>query len=432
MRRYSKIIGLLLCMALLLSGCNLRTVDQLYCLPMRSDSEQDLQEVISRAMSDLEYSAPTYGENRQVTQKVDLDGDGIEECVVFARDESEKPLKILIFCQLASGWVLMDTIEGYGFAFDFVYYTQVDGQPGQEIVVGLQVSNEVLRSVAVYRFSSGFSRQLMSGSCARVIAYDFDGDGVSSLLLLSSGTGEDGHGTMNLYEMVEDRLEKTAAAPLSQEIQSIRRTQVASLADGGPALYVTGLTQDGATQTEVFTVGRESIQSVWLSEPVQNFGGQNLFPMDLDGDACPELPSLVPMAAHSGQQRQQYFVSWHSLDSSGQRQNGRNTFMHLTQGWYLSLEDGWLKGLSVVTERDSCIFYMQSGNKSEGKKIMTVYALTDEEAMDSAKDYTVLYESDTVIYAAALEPGAAAYGFTEYTVKQAFHMIRTELNTEEN
>ena len=158
MRKHIGICVMILLAALVLTVCGLKTVDQLYCLPKRSEADKDLQAVIDDAMDGLTFSVPIYGDNRLNVQAADLDGDGVDEYLAFATDNSEKPLKILIFCQLASGYVLMDTIEGYGFAFDFVEYAQLDDRPGLEIIVGRQVSERVARSVSVYRFSSGISR----------------------------------------------------------------------------------------------------------------------------------------------------------------------------------------------------------------------------------------------------------------------------------
>ena len=87
---------LLLLVSLLLSGCALRTVDQMYCLPKRSQEYSDLQSAIDGAMVDLEYSSPLSGENRQTVQMADLDGDREEEYLLFARGSLDKPMKILM------------------------------------------------------------------------------------------------------------------------------------------------------------------------------------------------------------------------------------------------------------------------------------------------------------------------------------------------
>ena len=156
------IFAVLTALVLGLSGCSLLTLDELYVPPRRSEDYDNLQSVIEEAMQDLTYCAPIAGDHQQAVQTADLDGDGVDEYLLFAKGNNEMPLKILIFSQLASGYMLMDTIEGYGFAFDFVEYIPLDDRAGVEIVVGRQVSEELARSVSVYRFTSGFSQQLLS------------------------------------------------------------------------------------------------------------------------------------------------------------------------------------------------------------------------------------------------------------------------------
>ncbi len=433
MRRFWKLLILLLCVAALLSGCNLRTVDQLYCLPKRSDAENDLQSVIDEAMDDLSYSAPIYGENRQVTQKVDLDGDGVEECLVFAKDDSEKPLKILIFCQLASGYVLMDTIEGYGFAFDSVEFAQIDGHPGLEIVVSRQVSNELMRAVAVYRFASEHSRQLMIGSCAKLLTNDFDKDGISELVLLSSGETEDSNGVLSLYTMQDDELQRTAMIQISQSAHQVKRAQISQLTDGKTGLLLSGITDDGSMSSEVFTIDKDGLKSLWKSDPVQSLDGYNVFPEDLDMDGIWEFPSLIPMSVHPQHQRQHYFVRWYSIDAEGEKTDKRCTYINYPQGWYLSLDPVQTNQLMMVANREACTIYADN-DALDPLKLLTIYALTDSdrESIAMQEGYTILYKSDSVIYAAFLEKDAAAYGFRTETLKNSFHVMRTELNTDEN
>ena len=98
-----KIIILILALSALLTGCNMPTVDQLYCLPKRYSADSNLQQVIDEAMEDLQYCAPISGNNQQTVQSADLDGDGKDEYLLFAKDNSEKPLKILIFSEIALG-----------------------------------------------------------------------------------------------------------------------------------------------------------------------------------------------------------------------------------------------------------------------------------------------------------------------------------------
>ena len=96
MRKRAFLVGLLAAVCLL-TACDMRTVDEMYCLPKRPEAYDNLQSAIDEAMDGKEYSSPLSGENLQTVQMVDLDGDGEREYLLFAKSESDKPLQMLIF-----------------------------------------------------------------------------------------------------------------------------------------------------------------------------------------------------------------------------------------------------------------------------------------------------------------------------------------------
>ena len=65
MSRKKYIFVLLLLVAILFTGCNMSTIDQMYCLPKRSEDYLNLQSAMNSAMSGLEYHAPISGEHQQ-------------------------------------------------------------------------------------------------------------------------------------------------------------------------------------------------------------------------------------------------------------------------------------------------------------------------------------------------------------------------------
>ena len=135
-----RILMLTLLTALLLSGCAMRTVGEMYTPPKRSEEYKELQAAIDTAMYGLTYSSPQSGENQQTVQMADLDGDGVDEYLVFAKGASEKPLQVLIFQQDEEGNVrTMDTIGSNGLAFEQVEYVQFDDHPGCELSISLSV-----------------------------------------------------------------------------------------------------------------------------------------------------------------------------------------------------------------------------------------------------------------------------------------------------
>ena len=429
MRRTVKIFLLLLLTALVLTGCGLRTVEQLYCLPKRSQADNDLQTVIDEAMADLSYSAPLYGDNRQPVQMADLDGDGVEEYLLFARDNSEKPLKILIFSQLASGYLLMDTIEGYGQAFDFVEYTQMDDRPGMEIVVGRQVSNQVARAVSVYRFTSGTARQLLSTGYSRMTVCDLDMDRRSELVLLNYGSAEDGK--ISLYSYQDGELQQTQEQSISAPASGFFRFTQGRLEDGSNALFVTAETEGKALVTDIFVLEQDRLRSVTKSITTQTLQGYHVYPTDVDADGILEMARLLPMPNYRGTKKQ-YLLQWYSLDKEGNTTEKLHTFHNYAEGWYMIIDRELMESICVEQLEDAAVFSVEQSGKFVN--MVSIMTLTDADREEQAKKEgrVILYKSDVVIYVADITPEGKQFGITLETLKKAFFPIRAELTTEED
>ena len=88
MRR--KQLGLALLSAaltLLLTGCFVKTVDELYTLPRHSDEYDRLELAIEKVLTsqNASYAAPVSGVNQQSVQLAVLDGDGTDEAIAFLK-----------------------------------------------------------------------------------------------------------------------------------------------------------------------------------------------------------------------------------------------------------------------------------------------------------------------------------------------------------
>lgn len=432
MKRLFSIFICLLAVSLLLCGCAMRTVDELYCLPKRSQSDNDLQSVINHAMGGLEYCAPQSGDNRLVVQAADLDGDGVEEYLLFAKDSSEKPLKILIFCQLASGYVLMDTIEGYGFGFDFITYQQLDDKPGMEIVVGRLVSEEVVRSVSVYRFSSGFSRLMLSAAYSRMSVTDLNGDGVSELYLLNQNSTESGRGSLIVYNYFDEELQRLTELPVSSMSTGYKQIVASALTDGTKALFVTCEENDELV-TDVFVTESGTYRTV-ASGLVSGALAHNLvYPKDMNGDGSLELAKLIPMQT-AGEKPVQYLIQWYQLQHDGSPMVTMHTYHNFQDNWFVAIEEGLCDNLYVERTKDQCAFYANGSSEGKSEKLFVITALkdADREELSQIPGRIVLYSGDSVIYVADIMDDAQDYGITQAYLLSHFNSIRVDLNTQED
>lgn len=438
MSAMKKIIGLLLAV-LLLSGCSMRTVDQLYCLPRRSEAYNHLQSAIDSALGDKEYWAPLAGENLQAVQMADLDGDGVGEYLLFAKAPSDNPLQILIFRQVDEEYILADTIQSTGAAFDVVEYARVDDRPGYELIVGHQVSDQVARSVSVYSFVDGKAKQLMSANYTKFLTYDLNADGRSELMVLHPGESDEANGLAELYSYTGSGMERSNQVGMSESVDRLKRVVAGKLHGGQPAVYTASAVEESAIITDVFAVVDGQFTNVTFSNEsgtsVQTLRNYYVYADDIDEDGVVELPDLITMRSplEMNIADMQYLIRWYAMTASGAEVDKGYTYHNFQGGWYLTLASDWAPQIAVVQMGNSYEFYLWDETFGSAQKLLTVFALSGEDRDEQAEQDNrfVLYKGDKVVYAAKLEGASAACGITPESLTGSFHLIHQDWKTGE-
>ena len=423
----------------LLAGCSMQTVDQMYMLPKRSENYSNLQSVIDTAMHDLAYSAPLAGENQQSVQMADVDGDGEQEYLVFAKGMAHLPLRILVFDKVDDKFLHIDTIESNGASFDQVEYVHMDENPGLELIVGRQVSDQLVRSVSIYTFAGGEAEQLMTANYQKFITVDMNGNGRSELLVLRPGQAASDTGVAELYTMKTGIIERSNEVSMSAPVDKLKRILVGSLQDGKTAVYVASAVEDTSLITDVFTQNDELLTNASLSsEPgtnVQTLRNYYIYADDMDNDGVLELPRLVamqpledtPAGGHSD------LILWYAMESNGNTVDKLYTYYDAADGWYLELEESLAKIITVRRLVNVFEFYVWDETGTNAWKLMTVYTLTGQnrEEQSVVNGRFVLLKTDTVTYAASLEAEAANYQITQDSLIRSFYLIHRDWNTGE-
>lgn len=426
--------------ALLFGGCGLRTVEEMYALPKRSSEYSQLQSAIDRAMVGMTYSAPVSGDNRQTVQMADLDGDGVEEYLIFASDNSDKPLKVLIFAQTGDDSCrLVETIESNGAAFEQVEYVNMDDQPGCELVIGRQVSDQVLRSVSVYTYSNGAARQQLLIGYSKFLTCDLDEDRCAELMVIRPGEAQTQRGIAVLYSFRGSQPERSAETELSKDPSNIRRISNGKLQCGTPAIFVASSADDIAIVTDVFTLRDEKFTNISYSGEADTSIGTlrnyYVYAEDIDEDGILELPGIITMKAIADwkDRDQDFLLRWFSLDVNGLEMDKLYTFHDFGGGWYMELDSALATRITVDQREDIFFFNVWDPMYDEASPVYTVYILTgndrDEESVRGGR--FVLYRTESVSYAAKLESGAEEYGITEESLINSFRMIRQNWRTGE-
>lgn len=431
---------LCLCLsALLLAGCSVQTVDQMYQLPKRSEDYSNLQSVMDEAMAGLSFCAPVAGDNQQSVQMADIDGDKEQEYLVFAKGNAEQPLRILVFDRVDNVFVHTDTVKSNGAAFDQVEYIQMDDTPGLEMVVGRQVSDQLARSVSVYTFAGGTGEQILSANYRKYVTVDLDSDGYTELFVLRSGQTEADNGIAELYSIRDGVMERSNEATLSQPADRLKRILVGKLHDKRTAVYVASTVEDSSLITDVYTQLDDHLTNVSLSQSSgssdQTFRNYYVYADDMDDDGVVELPQLrtmVPMGDENAAGRSD-LICWYAMASNGQTHNKLYTYYDSVGGWYLEIDSDLIPRITVQCTANAFHFYLWNEGYTETEALFTIYILTGQnhEEQSGEEERIVLMGTDTVTYAASLSPAAANYGITQQTLLRSFSLIHRDWNSGE-
>ena len=438
-----KILILLLTVACL-CGCAFTTVEQMYCLPKRSEEYSNLQSVIDAQMGGLSYCAPLTGENQQTVQMADLTGDGEDEYLVFAKGNSEKPLQVLIFGKSEETYICLERLSFSGFAFDQVEYVRMDANGGYELVISSQLSDQLLKNVNIFTFGGGSASQLLSENCTKFIASDLDQDSFAEILLLHPGQTDTDRGTAVLYGVENGVIQRSNEVNMSEPVSALKRVITGKLHGGTPAVYVASAVEENAIITDVFAVVDGRFSNVSFSNEsgtsVKTLRNYYVYASDIDDDGVMELPSLISMRSVTWKQAQerQYLIRWYAMTISGEEVDKQYTYHNYAGGWYLRLADDWAPRVVVEHEKTSYEeerfdFYVWDETYQNADKLLTVFALTGSDREEAAElnNRFILYKTDSTIFAANLEGASASYGLSQQSVIDAFSLIRMDWKTGE-
>ena len=440
-RKKTALFFALVWILLLLSGCFMRGTEELYCVPKRSDDYLSLQEEVEAAIGGGEYCAPISGDNRQAIQQADLNGDGEDEYIVYARTDQDSPLKIFVFQNSGDGYALHSTVSGEGSAFDSVCYAQIDGTPGMELIVGRRVGDQVPQALTVYTFHHDEVGELVSTSYTDFRIKDLDEDGLTDLFVVRSDS-EQRNAVAELYRWHEGEFARENEANLSFPAESYKQTAVGTLENGKPAFFVAGTYDENNIITDILTLTSGVFRNITLSDEsgisTSTVRSYFVYSADIDGDGITETPNTVrlPSVSWDAQTENQYVIVWSTVNEDGKRTEKLRTYHNYADGWYLILPADWTEHMMVSRRMQGMsmgysFYQLQAGDKAE--RFLSIYAENGSDAHDSTDPTQglVLASWNGISYTVYVDANGIASGLTGDDLREMFRRIVTEVNAAE-
>lgn len=434
-----------LCLLLTASGCGFSfSPEELYSLPQLPAEYTELNSCINQVIEGgAEYAAPVSGSNIQAVQLEDLNGDGEEEAVAFFRNSAdEKPLKIYIFTARDGTYEQSAVIEGTGTSVYSVAYEDLDQDGWKELLVGWRVNTD-MQALSVYTLRSGTPEELIRGTnYVRYAVNDLNQDGLWELVVFRADA--EGNGVADYYCWEDAALQLRTSARVTStmaELSQQGRVKSGMLADGAPALFVTGVEESASMATDVLTVKNGELVNILLSD-VTGVSSEvaafcALYPEDINGDGVTEVPRPVTGAA-GREDDTDWRIDWYAYASDGTGSLVLQTYHNVEDGWYLTLPDTWGDQVTAMrvtgTDESTVTFaYRQKGTDVPFLRITKLTGASREIRATRGGRIILRRQMEAIYTAELLEANESWHdGLTEDELLAAFNLITQEWTTSDS
>lgn len=437
MKRNLKIV-LLTLLAALLAGCAEKKVDELYKLPQQSVEYQQLQNKVDEIIADgAEYAAPTGGNNRQLVQFVDINGDGADEVFAFfSQTNDAKPLKIFVFTQKGESYENLAMIEGEGTSIESITYNDLDGDGIMEIIVGWKISAE-LQTLSVYSMIDFKPVSMVTENFSQYLCQDLAGNGRDDLIILNYNSSE-GKGEVRMLTFPAAAEPEIYTSAISKGITAVGTLDSSYLRNDYPAVFLQSTYEHNEVIFDIFafvdgqlrnvTAGENGISQKTLTTYPALISSA-VRPVDINHDGTLELPNPSILRGTEELASPFYIIRWYSYDENGQEELVETTYHNYADGWYIAIPDEWVDRLSlrridVVTGERGIAFSVKQPGASTAMDFMTIYFLTGDNKADRAEvdGRKSLYVGATAIYAVEIT-GEIPDGLSESDIESRFGLI---------
>ena len=329
-------------------------------MPKQPPDTLRLNELIEEQLAlGAQLKPPVGGLNRQAVQMVDIDGDGIEEALVFYQTQEENNLSIVLYHKVGEEYKLFTRIDNVGEEIESIEFEDIDKDGTKEIIVVWRLGQGAVKALTVHTLSDGQILPLLSTICHAYAMQHFSGEGNQSLLVFRQDE-EVSTGVADLYGFDGLEMSVLSQAPLSASVEAIQRIRKGQLSDDKPAIfvtsqYITNQYDTSAVLTDIFCLVGGDLQNITLDK-ASGISMQTkrdyLVPVctDIDGDGVLDVPApyeLPPYNADADPSNIFMVIRWCSYGSNGVAHTTKTTYHNYTDNWFFDIPESWLAHLTM-------------------------------------------------------------------------------------
>ena len=384
------------------------------------------------------YCTPLNGDYKSAVIVEDVDGDRIDEALIFYKLKSgQGTVRLNLLEKIDGEWKSVSDFSGSGTSVDSVSFTDLDGDGVKEISAGWRVGSSTQKALSVYRRNSdGHSYQEIMNESYSVMSYgDADSDGAVEILLVSQVTAATGtQNFANLYKFSGGKMNLVGSAKLDGNVSSYVSVKNEKTDEKSPLrFYIDALKGEMLMITELIYWNAETselvdpfVDNVTLTN-VSTLRYEPIPSMDINNDGVIEIPvqtaiSDVPQSSDILVSSSFYLTQWKKLDSDGTGLTAvQNSLISTNCGFIFYLDDDSLDRININAQNDRCWIFRSAEEDGTFTDLFSLLIIDTESWNDEmAGSYTVLMQKDEYYVCAYISAAGAEYGITGEKLSERF------------
>lgn len=313
-----KFIILLILSTIFSTGCSMiDTKEELTHPPKLEGEKEEIKLALEKYLpQNTKPIIPPSEDKSSAIKLVDLDGDGVEEAIVFYSIElEENPIRILILKRGAKGWINKSEIKIAGQDLDKVLFKDLDGDGGFEIIIGSKIKYVSEKSINIYSIKKGELERIFEGEYDEALIDDLNGDELTEILLLSINK-ETGESFGELYKYIDDDMNKIDKISFNDKA-IINYVKYGYLYDNQKGIIISTTTQEDYMNIYLFKMQDYKLVNLMKNGLMQTKKQSNariLMPKDVDRDGLIEFALPNDIQENSEENLVNWVTKWHSFD----------------------------------------------------------------------------------------------------------------------
>jgi hypothetical protein len=364
LKRYFKIINLILALMLLLSfaGCEFAPIDitDLVRPPKLTGEQQSVQAALEKQIGAkylLKY--PLKGQYRAAFILHDIDGDKKDEAIALYRPQDENAGTHIMVLKIYKGaWKEICDISGDGNEVESINFGDYYGTGKDSLTVGWTLFNNSDYGLGVYNIDDGKSgyTKVYSDSFSEMAIVNIDNNKTDDMLLFKLDPGTKSS-VARLITYKDGRLRQVSDAPLDSTVSSYAGVYITNIGSNAKGVLLDGYKGAHSMVTELITWKNRALYTPFYDTKknavTSTLRDVTIDCTDIDNDGLIEIPFPVEMPSYVDKQydAKLWLVRWCTSDGGSGFVEKISCAMNFTEAYYFIMPTIW--GKSVTVENDT-------------------------------------------------------------------------------